>query len=190
MIIFIEIVSSIVIFILSFLFWQVVKAKKLIITILKKPELLNRFIDKLNKVHFFNKKPEEINETGKLWTESLPQLGYEQTLGIESQSSIHSFNKTRNMFFLLLLIIFLLISFYSTISYLIINLIIFFLSYLIPESTAANNRVFNEISALSWLIFHFHKDKPEDCKKFIDQAWVFKNLYNATIANAINSDIH
>ncbi len=176
------IILIIAIFILGGLFWQVFKAKNLVRTMLKEPKALTNFISQLYKAGFFEKKAEEISETGKLWSEALSKkMGFPVVIGMEAKSSMRSFNTPRNIFSVLVLIIFIFGYLYLPFVYIVIAIAIFLLTSLISLSDSGFTRVFKEVSAMAWLVFQFNKSDPIGCRRFVEQAQTLKNLHNVII---------
>jgi hypothetical protein len=179
MIILLEIAISLFVLILSYIFWELVGAKRQIVAALRDQRTLNDLVGRLYRSKFFELKAEEANESGKAWVSALPKLGYEKMLAIEAESSMAGFNRVRNVVGLFLLSALVLIFLYSTTILLVINLGIFFLGYIAPQSGAASKRVEKELAALSWLIYHFDRQNPEACSKMVGQTRSLTKIYAA-----------
>jgi|SRR5208337_1005225 len=168
--------------IIGSLFWAVVKAKGMVLGTLKNPQTLNGLVSALFADGFFNKKAEEVSETGPMWNEALCRKGgYGIVISMELSSSMTSFNTPRNIFLILLLLIWMLGYLYLHIIYLLISVTVFLLLYLAPLPDSGARRATHELSALSWLMFQWNKHKPEECKRFSENVKIFKNLYNAIV---------
>ncbi len=173
-------VLMILTFFLGHLFWQLIKAKRLMKRMLKEPKSLSMFVSNLKKTGYYSKKAVEASETGGMWSNLLSKgAGYDVLIGFEEKSSAGSFSGPRNIIFVLILIIFALGL--LCLPYSLIVLPVFILTYFIPLSESGMTRVNQELTAMSWLLYQFNKANPTGCNKFIEHA-IHLKLFHGAIA--------
>jgi hypothetical protein len=169
-------------FILGTWFWAVTKAKGYVTGMLKTSNQLDDLVSHLFAAGFFDKKAEDVSETGGMWNVILSRgWGYDVAINMEIKGSMTSFTRPRNIFFVLILLVGVLEYLYLPLPFLAISVVLFVLLYLAPLPQSGTRRALKELSALSWLMFQFNKGNPEACKKFGETTSAVANLYAAII---------
>lgn len=169
-------------FVLGTWFWGLIKARGFVTNMLKTPNQLSAIVLHLFHDGFFDKRAEDVSETGGIWNAGLSRgLGYDVVIDLEIKSSKTSFDKPRNIIFLIILAVAACEYFYLPFVYLAISFVLFFLLYLAPLTDSGRRRAIKELSALSWLMFQFNKDNPVACKKFLEKTDAVANLYGVIV---------
>jgi hypothetical protein len=170
------------------LLWSVIKAKARIDGTLKDSIASDDLISGLVEAGFFDKGAVEASDstgkanysTGKTWENLLAAgAGYQTVIDMEAESSSRSFKIPRNAFLTLSIIVFGVEYLFLPTIYLAISGALFFLMSFVPQTESGVRRALSELSALSWLVFHFYKFNPEECTKCLATSSRLKHLFEA-----------
>lgn len=174
--------------ILGILFWSVVKAKARIDGTLKDSIATDDLVSALIDTGLFDKGAAEGSDltgkashsTGKVWETLLASgAGYPAVIKIEMDSSSRSFDIPTYTFIALTSIVFFIECLFLPITYVIVSTMLFLIMALIPLPEPGARRALSELSALSWLVYHFYKSSPEECTTALAKSSRLKHLYEA-----------
>jgi hypothetical protein len=174
--------------VLGCLFWSVVKAKARIDGTLKDSIASDNLVSALIDAGFFDKGAAEASDltgkashsTGEVWETLLASgAGYPAVISMEAESSSRSFKTPRNAFLALSILVFVVEYLFLPGIYIVISAFVFLLMSLTPLPESGARRASSELGALSWLIFHYYRSDPGECRKSLAKSSALKNLYEA-----------
>lgn len=170
----IEIVLAIIIIFIGIGVGNIYKRNNVIRKAMQEENILNNLIKAMDSDGVFNALPEEISISGRFYSDN-----YLINIMNEIKSSKIALNRARNML-LYGLIVILIVSYFIGYIYTIINLSLFLIIAMItPLSKSAIKNAYLDIRSISWNLYHFYREQPNECDAFIKEAYSLDKLFKA-----------
>ena len=175
----VEVILAILSFGMGYAFWSCVKSPKFLGRTIANQEELEKYISFIGK----DKIIEDVKKS-----ETPPRgLTHDALILITISSRIKATDSGRNVAGFIFLIV-LIGSYFLSRTFVIINLICFFLMWLSKISASAQNNVFNDINSLIRNIYRWHQMEPENCQNFcLNERPRFATMYWTIISELTNN---
>ena len=170
-------VLLVVLWLSSSMFWAATKAKLYMGKISKDQGELHTMFKFFKEKGLYQMKPEQLSATGRFWTEN-----YAQNLALEIGSSVEALNKTRLTGVVISVLVLVTSWFFLGVSYTAGYLLIFFLVYLFSSQPYARERINNDIAAIGWNLYWYHKKNPKEFAVFIKEASSLKDISESALS--------
>jgi hypothetical protein len=162
--------------ILGHLLFEIEKAKGFARKMLADGKSLGEFVAPLWDEGFFAQQPIDFGISGAIWEAMLSRgADWPAIIDIELQSTKASYMTPQWTMGTILFVVVVMEGIFVPIAFAISVALLFVLPFL-PQGEPSTRRAKANLASLCWLIYHFNKDKPVECKRFIEKFTEFENL--------------
>ena len=164
----VEIVLAIITFFAGGLFWQLRKRARFLAEAIRSEPLLNQFISR-----------ETLDSASPMVTPfAEKKVTYALNVQLVVDADAASQRRTMFMFVLILAATFV-GSYFLGVTFLVINLVLFFLSAFSPISPSARSNALQHILALALILHRWRTENPRECDEWVARVPSLAPIYNA-----------